>query len=61
MYAAIAIFHVFGDLDSVDKLKVKGYIDSCYNYDGGYGLRPHCESHAGAVYCAVAALKMMEF
>lgn len=32
----------------------------CKNYDGGYGLRPYCESHSGAIYCAVAAYKMLD-
>lgn len=40
--------------------RVVDYIHSCRNFDGGYGLRPHCESHSGAIYCALAALKMLK-
>ena len=39
--------------------KVVQYIESCFNFDGGYGLRPSCESHSGAIYCALASLKML--
>ena len=38
---------------------MKNYIDKCLNYDGGYGLRPYCESHSGAVYCAIASYCLM--
>ncbi|MCL7025863.1 hypothetical protein MKW94_004807 [Papaver nudicaule] len=31
------------------------------SYDGGFGLVPGLESHGGATYCAVAALRLMEF
>lgn len=28
----------------------------CENFDGGFGLAPGCESHAGQIFCCVAAL-----
>ncbi|MCL7029570.1 hypothetical protein MKW94_017510, partial [Papaver nudicaule] len=31
------------------------------SYDGGFGLVPGLESHGGATYCAVAALRLMGF
>jgi prenyltransferase beta subunit len=59
VYAALAICNALGDFSLIDKKKVKGYIDSCWNYDGGYGLRPYCESHSGAVYCAIASYRLL--
>jgi len=43
----------------MNKDKVVDYINSCFNFDGGYSLRPHCESHSGAIYCAIASLKLL--
>lgn len=59
VYSAVSICHTFGDFSRMDVEKVVSFIESCFNFDGGYGLRPFCESHSGAIYCAVAALKML--
>lgn len=59
VYAALAICNALEDFSLIDKKKVKSYIDSCWNYDGGYGLRPYCESHSGAVYCAIASYRLL--
>lgn len=40
--------------------KAKAYIDSCFNYDGGFGLRPNSESHSGAIYCAIASYVQLD-
>jgi geranylgeranyl transferase type-1 subunit beta len=59
VYAALAICNAFEDFSFINKNKVKSYIESCLNYDGGYGLRPFCESHAGALYCAIASYRLL--
>ena len=59
VYAAVVICHTLGDFSQMDRPRVTEYIRSCRNFDGGYGLRPQCESHSGAIYCAVAALKLL--
>lgn len=46
---------LLGDFSKINTEKVKEFIDSCFNYDGGFSLRPNCESHSGAIFCAVAS------
>jgi geranylgeranyl transferase type-1 subunit beta len=60
VYSAVAICHALNDFTGMQVERVVNYIHSCRNFDGGYGLRPHCESHSGAIYCALASLKMLE-
>lgn len=59
VYAAVVICHTLDDFSQMDRPSVVRYINSCRNFDGGYGLRPQCESHSGAIYCALAALKLL--
>jgi geranylgeranyl transferase type-1 subunit beta len=42
IYSAVTICHTLQDFSKMDVEKVVAYIDSCYNFDGGYGLRPYC-------------------
>lgn len=35
------------------------YIQSCANFDGGYGVRPGAESHAGQIFTCVGALAIV--
>lgn len=59
VYAALSICRLLNSLESVDIEKSFAYIRSCYNPDGGFGLRPGCESHTGAIYCAVSSCKLL--
>lgn len=59
VYSAVAVCSTLKDFSKMKVDKVVAFIESCYNFDGGYGLRPHCESHSGAIYCALASLKML--
>ncbi|CAL3962007.1 hypothetical protein PZA11_000706 [Diplocarpon coronariae] len=34
------------------------YINSCANFDGGYGVSPGAESHSGQIYACLAALSI---
>jgi prenyltransferase beta subunit len=42
VYAAVAICSLLNGLDSIDADLTANYIRSCYNFDGGFGLRPGC-------------------
>ncbi|CAN6472195.1 unnamed protein product [Victoria cruziana] len=61
VFCAAAICHMLNDWSGMDKNKAKNFILSCQSYDGGFGLTPGLESHGGATYCAIAALKLMGF
>lgn len=37
-----------------------GYVKACLNFDGGFGCVPGAESHAGQIFCCVAALALGE-
>ena len=40
VYSALSICKLFNNFQHINTAKAKDYIDSCYNFDGGYGLRP---------------------
>ncbi|KAJ4959657.1 hypothetical protein NE237_019567 [Protea cynaroides] len=61
VYCAAAICFILKNWSGMDREKAKDYILNCQSYDGGFGLVPGSESHGGATYCAVAALKLMGF
>ncbi|XP_077216062.1 prenyltransferase family protein isoform X2 [Tasmannia lanceolata] len=61
VYCAAAICSMLNDWSGMDKGKAMAYIIQCQSYDGGFGLVPGSESHGGATYCAVAALRLMGF
>jgi geranylgeranyl transferase type-1 subunit beta len=42
VYAAVAICTLVGDTTSIDIPLIEQYVRSCYNFDGGFGLRPNC-------------------
>lgn len=43
-------------LHLVDLPKAVTYIQACANFDGGYGVGPGAESHAGQIFTCVGAL-----
>lgn len=43
-------------LHLVDVDKATTYIQACANFDGGYGVSPGAESHAGQIFTCVGAL-----
>ncbi|CAN4086598.1 unnamed protein product [Withania somnifera] len=55
-YIAILSLALMHRLDKVDVGKAVKYILSCKNVDGGFGCTPGAESHAGQIFCCVAAL-----
>ena len=42
----------------IDLQKAALYVSSCRNFDGGFGSVPGAESHAGQIFCCVAALSI---
>ena len=40
----------------VNMPKAVAYVQSCANFDGGYGVSPGTESHAGQIFTCVGAL-----
>ena len=43
-------------LDLIDIDKAVAYIQSCQNFDGGYGVSPGAESHSGQIFTCIGAL-----
>ena len=58
LYGAFNALSLLGFLDLVDVPKAVSYIQQCENLDGGYGIRPGAESHAGQVFTCIGALSI---
>ena len=52
-FLALSLLHM---LHLVDVPKAVTYIQACANFDGGFGVSPGAESHAGQIYTCVGAL-----
>lgn len=57
-YCALSSLALLGCLtsDYIDIDKATAFVASCRNFDGGFGCVPGAESHAGQIFCCVAAL-----
>ncbi|PYI20608.1 beta subunit of rab geranylgeranyltransferase [Aspergillus violaceofuscus CBS 115571] len=56
LYGAFNALSLLGLLHLVDVSKAVEYVKKCENLDGGYGIRPGTETHAGQVFTCVGAL-----
>ncbi|KAF2266384.1 type-2 protein geranylgeranyltransferase subunit beta [Lojkania enalia] len=56
LYGALNALSLMGLLHLVNVDKAVAYIQSCANFDGGYGTSPGAESHSGQIFTCVAAL-----
>ncbi|KAF2842968.1 type II protein geranylgeranyltransferase beta subunit [Patellaria atrata CBS 101060] len=56
LYGALNALSLLGMLHLVDVTKAVEHVDSCANFDGGYGTGPGAESHAGQIFTCVGAL-----
>jgi len=56
LYGAFNALSLLGLLHLVDVDKAVDHIVACGNSDGGYGVCPGAESHAGMIFTCVAAL-----
>lgn len=57
-YCCLNALALLGRLDAVNVPKAVEFIVACKNFDGGFGCVPGAESHAGQVFCCVAALSI---
>ncbi|KAK3335385.1 terpenoid cyclases/protein prenyltransferase alpha-alpha toroid [Cercophora scortea] len=56
LYGAFNALSLLGLLELVDVDKAVEHITQCANFDGGYGVSPGAESHAGQIFTCLAAL-----
>ncbi|KAI9856147.1 MAG: hypothetical protein M1824_005644 [Vezdaea acicularis] len=56
LYGALNALSLLHMLSLVDVDKAVSYIQACANFDGGYGVCPGAESHAGQIFTCVGAL-----
>jgi geranylgeranyl transferase type-2 subunit beta len=74
LYCAVASLSLLGRLQDIHGARCVEYLAKCKNFDGGFGVSPGCESHAGQskmcvfnpcllthpiVFCCVAALQIL--
>ncbi|KAI9833457.1 MAG: hypothetical protein M1819_003615 [Sarea resinae] len=54
---ALSLLHL---TSLVDMPKAVAHVQACANFDGGYGVSPGAESHAGQIYACVGALAIAD-
>lgn len=59
LYAALNALSLLGALSLVNLDKAVSHIQSCANFDGGYGVKPGAESHSGQIFTCLAALSIV--
>jgi geranylgeranyl transferase type-2 subunit beta len=59
LYGAFNALSLLNSLDLIDTDKAVAHIRSCANFDGGFGVTPGAESHAGQIFTCVAALAIV--
>jgi geranylgeranyl transferase type-2 subunit beta len=59
LYGAFNALSLLNSLDLIDIDKAVAHIQSCANFDGGFGVTPGAESHAGQIFTCVAALTIV--
>lgn len=59
LYGAFNALSLLGLLDLVDVPKAVAHIQACANFDGGYGMSPGAETHAGQIFTCVGALAIV--
>lgn len=59
-YCAVSCMNILGKLDKVNVANVVKFLEQCKNFDGGFGSVPGAESHAGQIFCCVAALAICD-
>ena len=58
LFGAFLALSLLDQLSLVDVPKAVTHIQECANFDGGYGVSPGAESHAGQIYTCVGALSI---
>ena len=60
LFGGLLALSLLGLLPLADVPKAVSYIQECANFDGGYGVSPGAESHAGQIYTCVGALAIAD-
>jgi hypothetical protein len=61
-FCALLCLRLIGQLDSIDQEAVCGYVVRCQNSDGGFGIAPGTESHAGMMLvCLLVSVSSVTF
>jgi len=55
-YSVLLALNILGRASDVDVNKIAEHVGKCRNFDGGFGTVPGAESHAGQIFCGIAAL-----
>lgn len=56
LLGALLSLSLLHQLHLIDLSKAVDYVQACANFDGGFGVSPGAESHAGQIYTCVGAL-----
>ncbi|RPB27381.1 rab geranylgeranyltransferase beta subunit [Terfezia boudieri ATCC MYA-4762] len=56
IYGAFNCLSLLGKLNCIDVEKAVQYVLLCKNYDGGFGMLPGAESHAGQIFTCIGTL-----
>ena len=59
IYCAFQTLSLLKALDRIDVPAAVKYIHRCRNFDGGFGLAPRAESHAGQVFTCLGSLSIV--
>ncbi|EDQ92153.1 uncharacterized protein MONBRDRAFT_14854, partial [Monosiga brevicollis MX1] len=57
---ALATLKLLGTMDQLNLEAAVDYVLRCMNFDGGFGVSPASESHAGQIFCCVGALAIAD-
>lgn len=55
-YCALNCCALLGTINQLHVTNITDFVVRCRNFDGGFGAVPGAESHAGQIFCCVAAL-----
>jgi geranylgeranyl transferase type-2 subunit beta len=58
-FCAAACLKLLKRLDAINVDTAAQHVVSCMNFDGGFGVGPSSESHAGQIFCCVGALTIL--
>ncbi|KAL8800569.1 MAG: hypothetical protein Q9182_005080 [Xanthomendoza sp. 2 TL-2023] len=60
LFGALNVLSLLHLLSSIDVHRAVTYVQACANLDGGYGVSPGAESHAGQIFVCVGALAIAD-
>ena len=60
LFGALLSLSLLSQLHLIDVIKAVEYVQACANFDGGFGVSPGAESHAGQIYTCVGALAIVK-